>query len=31
MSELLDAAENQQWEELPVRRVLEVVWHLQRT
>jgi hypothetical protein len=30
MSELLRAAENKEWEKLLVRRLLEVVWFLQR-
>ena len=29
-SELLRAAENQEWDKLMVRRPLEVVWYLQR-
>jgi hypothetical protein len=30
MSKVLDAAEKEEWEELMVRRLLEVVWYLQR-
>jgi hypothetical protein len=30
MSELFDAAKKKEWEQLMVRRLLEVVWYLQR-
>ncbi len=30
MSELLDAAENREWDKFMVRRLLEGVWYLQR-
>ncbi len=30
MSELLNAAKNKEWDKLMVRRLLDVVWYLQR-
>ena len=30
MSELCDAARKKEWEKMMVRRLLEVVWYLQR-